>query len=372
LGAGSDVYLVDVRDGSVIVKTRARMAQFSDDLAPPALTLSLRQSFKSGLRSGSVSFEGLEFQSQRRSRFVAVYAQIPSTSWYVVNAIPYNSLVAEARALRNSMVLVASFGLLAAMLLSYVIWRSISEPLKQLMDAFRDAQAGNAPVIVAQAGRDELSVLSKKFSDMAYAIQREHESLEEHVRERTLALEQANLKLADLSATDGLTGIANRRRFDEVLGNEWRRAARLKQPLALAMIDIDWFKSYNDQYGHQAGDACLQRVATVLSLCVLRPGDLVARYGGEEFVFVAPATDGPNALRVARNVCEALQALDLPHATSEFGCVTASIGVAAMIAQDSQSPDVLVHAADQALYQAKAMGRNRAVLSAPQLVVGLA
>lgn len=187
--------------------------------------------------------------------------------------------------------------------------------------------------------------------------------LEVRVAERTDELQILNRKLKALSTTDGLTGIANRRRFDKVLVNEWNRAARLNQPLALAMLDVDWFKKYNDHYGHQQGDECLRSVAGVLAANICRTGDLVARYGGEEFVFIAPATDGATALDMARKVCAALQSLALPHELSEFGSVTASIGVAAIAPKEGESPEALVKAADEALYRAKELGRNQAVLA---------
>ena len=176
-------------------------------------------------------------------------------------------------------------------------------------------------------------------------------------------LQVLNRKLEALSTTDELTGIANRRRFDEVLAIEWSRAARSKQSLALALLDIDWFKKYNDHYGHQAGDECLRSVTRAFNYSFCRTGDLVARYGGEEFVFIAPATDGENALSMAKKICATLQALALPHEVSGFGCVTASIGVAAIVPGEADTPDMLVNAADKALYRAKELGRNRAILA---------
>jgi diguanylate cyclase (GGDEF)-like protein len=196
-------------------------------------------------------------------------------------------------------------------------------------------------------------------------LQSSERLLEARVAKRTAELQILNRKLEVLSTTDGLTGIANRRHFDEVLASEWSRAVRLGQPLALALLDVDWFKKYNDHYGHPAGDECLRIVAKVLASNVCRTGDLVARYGGEEFVFIAPATDGFKALSVAQMVCESLQAVGLPHELSEFGCVTVSIGVAATIPSRGDTPDILVKAADEVLFRAKVQGRNRAVLAGP-------
>jgi diguanylate cyclase (GGDEF)-like protein len=189
--------------------------------------------------------------------------------------------------------------------------------------------------------------------------------LEQRVAERTEQLEQANRRLSSLSITDGLTRIANRRHFDEVLAEEWKRMERLGQPLALAMIDIDWFKKYNDHYGHQAGDACLVAVAETLTANIGRAGDLVARYGGEEFAFIAPAIDEAGALAMAQKICDAISARGMPHAQSLFEHVTASIGVALVIPSAETEPEALLKLADEALYRAKDAGRNRALMNRP-------
>jgi len=167
-----------------------------------------------------------------------------------------------------------------------------------------------------------------------------------------IELKRAREQLARLANIDGLTGIANRRRFDKFMASEWSRASRSGQSIALAMIDVDLFKNYNDHYGHQAGDDCLHRVAKFLEVHAGRPGDLVARYGGEEFVFIASATDGTTALRMAESICTALLNMQLPHALSPFGHVTVSIGVAAFAPGDGETSEELVRKADEALYQA--------------------
>ncbi len=187
--------------------------------------------------------------------------------------------------------------------------------------------------------------------------------LELRVVQRTVELQLLNSRLATLSLTDDLTGIPNRRRFEEVLGQEWRRAQRQQQPLALAVIDVDWFKPYNDHYGHPAGDACLREIARTLLATVTRTGDLVARYGGEEFVFLAPATDGASAQTIAQKLVQAVAELALPHAQSPLGHITVSVGVAGVLPGPDDKPDRLVALADEALYQAKAQGRNRVILA---------
>lgn len=189
--------------------------------------------------------------------------------------------------------------------------------------------------------------------------------LEQRVQERTGELQALNTRLAALSMTDGLTGIANRHHFDEALQREWARARRSGQPLALALIDVDWFKRYNDHYGHLAGDECLRTVAQVFTQSAGRSEDLVARYGGEEFVVLAPHTDWQGIQQIAQRIQAVLQSSNLPHVQSPFGRVSASIGLAVWHVQDDGEPALLVQRADEALYRAKAQGRNCIATVAP-------
>ena len=173
---------------------------------------------------------------------------------------------------------------------------------------------------------------------------------------------QAEAALARLARIDGLTQVANRRTFDETLIREWQRLAREKSPLSLVICDIDCFKKFNDYYGHQAGDECLQRVARALADCGRRPADLVARYGGEEFVILLPQTPLEGALQVAETVRQQVEGLGLKHAASDVKpVVTLSLGVASLIPALDGDGDRLIKAADEALYHAKKTGRNRAL-----------
>jgi diguanylate cyclase (GGDEF)-like protein len=166
--------------------------------------------------------------------------------------------------------------------------------------------------------------------------------------------------LRSMAFIDGLTGVANRRRFDDCLETEWRYCRRLGFPLALFMIDIDHFKKYNDSYGHLNGDACLQDVAATLKGQLRRPHDLVARYGGEEFACLLPGIDTEGALRKAEKMMLAIRQRCIPHATSETSpFVSISLGIAVMVPDHDQQPDRLVSLADARLYQAKLQGRNR-------------
>jgi diguanylate cyclase (GGDEF)-like protein/PAS domain S-box-containing protein len=171
-------------------------------------------------------------------------------------------------------------------------------------------------------------------------------------------------KLAALASLDGLTGIANRRHLDERLTEEWARARREGTPLSLLMIDIDHFKAFNDQYGHQAGDDCLRAVARVLQAHARRPGDLAARYGGEEFALLMPGTEAEGCVLVGDDIREALHALAIPHAKNlPARRVSASLGGATNNPTGSAECASLIEAADRALYSAKEQGRNRMVMS---------
>ncbi len=177
-------------------------------------------------------------------------------------------------------------------------------------------------------------------------------------------LEDKNRLLERLSALDTLTGIANRRRFDDVLRQEWRRAARDGSTLALLFCDIDHFKRFNDTYGHQAGDDCLVRVAQAMEDTLNRPADLAARYGGEEFVGLLVDTDAEGARLLAERVRLRVEGLEIEHAPSDVAAVlTVSLGAAAVVPTVGLRPDDLVSLADQALYAAKQRGRNRVVLA---------
>jgi diguanylate cyclase (GGDEF)-like protein len=177
----------------------------------------------------------------------------------------------------------------------------------------------------------------------------------------------ANERLAALAKTDGLTGIVNRRGFDDALDREWRRAQRHGGAVSLVIFDIDHFKALNDTCGHVTGDDYLRQVATCLNSNAARPGDIVARYGGEEFVVLLAETDQYGAVQAAERLRDAVEALGLPHPGSPFGVVTVSGGVVTAKATVSQ-PNGLLLDADRALYAAKSNGRNviRVAESAPQ------
>lgn len=169
-----------------------------------------------------------------------------------------------------------------------------------------------------------------------------------------------NKRLEQLSYMDGLTQIFNRRSFDRSIESEWKRMSRDQNELALIMLDVDYFKRFNDSYGHQAGDDCLKSVASVLENHLSRPADIVARYGGEEFAILLPGTGRTGAEKVCERLLVSIRELAIPHKDSEVASVvTISLGIATSAASDVDSAEALIKAADAALYQAKEAGRNR-------------
>ena len=179
--------------------------------------------------------------------------------------------------------------------------------------------------------------------------------LKKQVDSRTWELEQMNEKLRLMATVDGLTGVMNRRCFDEMLDREWKRSLREKVPVAIVMVDVDYFKKYNDTYGHQAGDECLRQVAEAMEKRVHRPSDYAARYGGEEFVLLLSNTSLDGAIKVAEDIRLLIENLKLPHAASEVSSyVTISLGVMTLIPDAGMQISEVVRKADQAMYYANA------------------
>lgn len=175
-----------------------------------------------------------------------------------------------------------------------------------------------------------------------------------------LELKRFRDRLENMAMFDGLTEIANRRRFDDFLDTEWKRAGRNKTPLSIILMDIDFFKPFNDHYGHAAGDECLKKVAKTLANCLERPADLVARYGGEEFVCVLPETGEEGAGNVAGQLSEAIRAMQVPHEYSKVAdVVTMSLGCLTATGDDHMTPTQIIQEVDKLLYQSKEGGRNR-------------
>ena len=179
------------------------------------------------------------------------------------------------------------------------------------------------------------------------------------LRERTAQLEVANAALEELATVDSMTGLANRRRFDVFLQQEWQRSERSRLPLSMLLVDIDYFKKFNDRYGHPAGDECIRQVAAVLRTAASRVADLGARYGGEEFAVVLVDTPVQGAVAVAEFIRKQVELLRIPHEDAPVGYVTVTIGMATRDGDEYRRSAELVEACDRALYEGKNLGRNR-------------
>lgn len=259
---------------------------------------------------------------------------------------------------------IAVLGALCGVLLTGWLVRPISDINRR---AGRIAGGEWSVVEASAAGGPvrELNDLGRSFDAMAASLREAFTGLEARVAERTRELEAANDELERIATLDGLTHIANRRRFDAMLQQEWRRCLREQLPMSLLMLDVDDFKAYNDEYGHQAGDQVLIRVASLCKAEMRRPIDLAARYGGEEFVVILPNTDAGGALQVAEAIAAAVRNAAIAHRrATAANVVTVSVGVATRIPAAGVAPESLVGAADEALYVAKRAGRNRVAVAA--------
>ncbi len=224
-----------------------------------------------------------------------------------------------------------------------------------------DARTKDAPIIFISANIATEDVLKGFEAGGADYVTKPFNSAILLAKIKThLELAQKTKQLQTLAEKDGLTQLANRRKFDEFIAEEWRRCLRDNAPIAAIMIDIDHFKLYNDTYGHQQGDAALKKVAGVIGEVCRRPGDLAARYGGEEFAAILSGTDIETASNIAEKICRITEQLCIPHKTSKVkDTVTISVGVAATVPNNESQPEQLIKMADKQLYEAKTTGRNQ-------------
>lgn len=204
--------------------------------------------------------------------------------------------------------------------------------------------------------RNLVATISQKSRDLEVVLQ----TITEHSDQMDLQWLGRYIESESIARSDPLTGLANRRMLDESMAREWSRARRQRQSVGMLLCDVDFFKSFNDRHGHQAGDACLVRIAETLKQKLHREGDLIARYGGEEFVLLLPDTDPVGAVRVANSIQDAFEQLAIPHEDSPWGRITLSIGAAAIM-PNHENESALFSDVDRRLYKAKQQGRNRVV-----------
>jgi diguanylate cyclase (GGDEF)-like protein len=270
--------------------------------------------------------------------------------------------------LRAALMQIAAGGLLLLLSASPVAvtyGRTIVAPISALAAAATALGRGDRPARL-ELGMKEAQRVADAIDAAATLIEQRGQeretllkTLEQRVEERTRDLRESEAQLRQLATTDSLTGLPNRRRFDEVFATIWRQAQREETPVSLLMIDADHFKSYNDCYGHEAGDGCLRAVAGAIESLAVRAGDFAARYGGEEFLVLLANTEAEGALTVAERIHAAISALNLRHEGSPFRTVTVSIGAATTLPQQNEDRNELIRLADRNLYAAKHAGRAR-------------
>lgn len=295
-------------------------------------------------------------------KYIIAFGFIPGTQWVLAVVYP-RDLMMEAF-LENLLIIVAVgfFSLLVEIIvIRTVLFRHVSIPLNNLINKMQFIRMQNYKdeSIVSHSGQNEIETIVKEFDVTVGQIEKAHSQLEQKVRERTIELNILNERLSELSLTDQLTGIGNRRHFDMSFESEWSRMRRSGKHISVIMGDVDWFKKYNDFYGHQGGDECLRKVSLVLKSSAQRGTDTVARYGGEEFIILLTKGGRREAVKMTESILQKIRELSIPHERSEFGIVTMSFGIASTEEKFYQNKQELLQAVDSALYSAKSKGRNR-------------
>ncbi len=346
----------DYRDRAMRIDPFATDSFANDSLASDSFVIT-------GQETGTQMREAVDYRGQR---VFAISSRFDDVNWGLTVKVDRAEALAALEEQRDFLLLILLGATIVAIAVSILLARSITQPIVSLSRAAVSIAGGDFKQRIHHHSRDELGMLALSINQMADRLIEANTSLEQRVREKTQELERlnkrlesTNVELEEQSRIDALTGVCNRRSFDEELVREWRRCCRAAKPLAVLVIDIDFFKAYNDAHGHAGGDKVLRAVAQALARCARRPGDMVARYGGEEFAALLPDTDESRAMVVAREMQRAVQMLGITHPGSTVSSViSVSMGIASRVPSRDTVPQPLIEAADAALYRAKANGRN--------------
>ena len=280
-------------------------------------------------------------------------------NWSIYIVLADVDYLRELRYTRKKTVGIAVFFILLFSIFAFWLSRWITKPIVKLNSAAKSLTEGTFNSVPSKNRRDELGQLTDSFNTMGTQLTELVSNLESQVAQRTLELQERNVTLQRLSFLDGLTGISNRRMFDDFFKQALSLSIRSNRPIAILMIDIDDFKYYNDTYGHVQGDECIKNIANVLKNTIKRSTDLPARYGGEEFIVLLQEVDKNGILKVLDELVTGIKDLDMDHVKSSTGKVTVSIGVVFSVPDKDQHPANFIAKADEALYVAKNNGKNR-------------
>lgn len=291
----------------------------------------------------------VEYRDEANKATYSAFSPLLNDQFMLINEIDKQEVLAPHNRMVTIMSMITLFIIIGAFILFYPVTQRLLQPFRHLVFAINRMKRGRYNTQLDpekfKTSPRELQQMMHVFNEMAVAIQENKQLLKR------------------LSNTDGLTGIANRRLFEETLKEKWNRCLQEQKPISLLFIDIDFFKKYNDSFGHQEGDNCLIEIAQALEEVADKPNELVARYGGEEFVITLPNTTSEKATEVATKVQKQIKQLRIQRSpTDDEKYVTVSVGVATLVPTTLNTKEELIQIADQALYDAKSQGRNKVIV----------